>query len=97
MFKSMYDVKKDTFKICPEMESMAADSIIRTWNNIAGDCFECSDTLSRAEVIELVMDANRLEDNGMEAAAYAIWAKWFSPTSWKRIIKMSLPYKSYGN
>lgn len=97
MFKSMYAVKKDSFKINPEMERMAADSIIRTWNNIAGDCFECSDTLSRAEVIELVMDANRLEENGMEAAAYAVWAKWYSPTSWKRIIKMSLSAKYYGS
>lgn len=103
----MYDVTKQSFdKVTPEMNKEAAEAIRYVWGQIASDACECFDRdyCTRAEMLELVLDADRLSshyaynttvEEALRIAQYVIWMKWHKPTAWKAFLKEFFPYKSY--
>jgi hypothetical protein len=107
--KHMYDVhgdqNKDLFELSKEMDDRAMYAVNRTWDTIGGDCLvndmgepDESVSIKRADMLELVMDANHMETYGgdHEAAAYVIWMKCQRPAYYKKFIKKAFPYEKYG-
>lgn len=106
MRESMYDVQPYSFTFDPVKDKSAASLMNDTWNYIAGDCFVGDDgevdesmTMTREDVVELVMDADRMTHsyNGdMEVAAYAVWAHRYHEDHFQQeIVKKAFPYETF--
>lgn len=105
MRSSMYDVTKESFAINPILRSDAIAGIRNCWQSIGHEFLVNEDgepdetvVMDRNEVIECVLDANRLESftATIDAAAYAIWAKWHNRNEWKLIVNTALPFARCG-
>jgi len=102
--KSMYDVDKDSYPgKSEELDQRAVYAMSTTWDRIADDCFfdDCgqsdeSKTMRRSEVLELVLDADRMATEDADAARYTIWLSRFNKAHFDRVVKMAFPYKTYG-
>jgi len=99
---SMYDVKQDSFTIDEALATNAVISMRMCWDSISSDCFidengepDESITLTRDEVLELVFDAGRLEDYGMNEARYLVWAKWYNINHFELLAKRAFPATKY--
>lgn len=104
--QSMYDVVEDSFQESTDLMKRSVQAMRLTWDRIAPDCLvdnngrtDESKVLSREDVIELVLDSNRMEDDyvdDFEAACYAIWAKRFNESHYIEITREAFCSESYG-
>jgi len=97
---SMYDVKEDSYKeTTNEMDERAALAIRKTWENISGDWMDLfgKSSISRKEMLEGVLDANRIENYGgdVEAATYIYWVDKFRPKEFKKFCTIYLSRRYY--
>jgi hypothetical protein len=104
----MYAVERDTFikADTKKMDARAITAMQRTWDYVAEDCFvndqgEFDESIKyrRSEVLELVLDADRMTsmpEADVEAARYAVWVHRYHPAHWSRLSKQAFPYSWYG-
>lgn len=95
---NMYDAKENDFTISPELDADASWAMEQCWHTIAPDCLAMEEdgTMDRDGVLEVVLDADRLADYGMDAARYTIWVKNFHPKHWETLVNKTFPYKTFG-
>ena len=80
-----------------QLEEME-NGLNNVWEAIGADVLEMfgSDTISKADVIEMVLDANRMDAHGgLDADALLFWNGLNSATQ-KRVAKSAFTYKRYG-
>lgn len=107
--RSMYDVKAEDFEPEDTMDDLAVRAMDNCWQQIAGDCLvddegnaDESMTLSRADVLDLILDGDRLAyvnggtDEDINIAGYVIAMKWYYPEHWWKLSRKAFPYDDYG-
>jgi len=95
----MYDVTAESFFLSKEMDDRACAAMRCTWDAIAADVLELSDgNMTRDEVLEMVLDADRMtmygDDN--KAAEYTFMVMRYYKTYWKTLGIQAFPYENYG-
>ena len=86
---SMYNVTADSFTISQDLNLRAIAAIQRTWQAIGSDVMELFEEYpSDEEVMELILDANRMEayGNDNEAAAYCIYLLHYQKEEYDALI-----------
>lgn len=93
---------KMTTKIKPDMESRIISAMSNTWQVIGSDCFQAqidcgeeSRDMKRAEVMEVVADANYMEMYGNDKEAVSEFRK-LDYKDQNVILKKAFPYTRYG-
>lgn len=86
--------------ISEEMERRILNSMKRTWQAIGIDCIQCriycgEKRMPRAEVIEVVCDADRMDMYGDDQEAYDV-SKRLDWNDMKKLGKKAFPFKTYG-
>jgi hypothetical protein len=87
-------------ELTPDMKKRIIRAMDRTWQTIAGDMFQCladcgeKPIMSRAAVIEVVTDADRMEAYGGDKEAYETMRD-MTYTDVKKIGKEAFPYTRY--
>lgn len=93
-------VKKPQFKLTAEEKARWAPMLRTVWDAIGYDCLQCSgsDSMSRAEVVEMVCDADRPCFNSkMTKEEYRVLCDLYDTPAFKRwIAKDVFPSKWYG-
>ena len=100
----MYDVEKDSYpEFSDDLNSRAKQAMQQTWDCIAGDMLvdeegrpDESKTLTRDEVLEVVLDADRMADYDADAARYTIWLSRFHKEQYDRLVHSTFPYETFG-
>lgn len=95
-----YDVVKDSFKATDDMDARARKLMNRVWEVIASDCLELDSPMTRNDVVEVVLDADRLTSYSQtfeesETARYIIWLSRFNKTRFSRLCKTTFDSKYY--
>ena len=95
-----YDVEKGSFKASDDMDARARRLMNKVWWIIAYDCLELDSPMTRNDVVEVVLDANRLTSYSQtfeesETARYVIWLSRFNKTRFSRICKATFDSKYY--
>lgn len=100
----MYDVDIDSYSgFSNDLNYRAKQALCDTWNRIAGDMLvdehgqpDETASMTKEEVLEVVLDADHMADSDADAARYIIWLKRFHTELFNTVVYNAFPYKTYG-
>jgi len=79
----------------PEMRERIKKALNKTWNYIGDDFLSEFGDISQEEVIEVVLDADRVKTHGGDVIAAEVLYE-LSYSDMKKIAKVVFPFKRYG-